>query len=28
VDTIHGYPATHFDAVRRCLQINYWTYAA
>ena len=28
VDTIHGYPATHFDSVRRCLQINYWTYSA
>lgn len=25
-NTIHGYPATHFDSVRRCLQINYWTY--
>ena len=28
VDTIHGYPVTHFDSVRRCLQINYWTYSA
>jgi hypothetical protein len=28
VDTIHGYPATHFESVRRCLQINYWTYSA
>lgn len=26
VDTIHGYPATTFHQVRRCLQINYWTY--
>ena len=25
-DTWHDYPATHFDQVRRCLQINYWTY--
>lgn len=24
--TLHDYPATHFDRVRRCLQINYWTY--
>jgi len=24
--TIHGYPATTFHQVRRCLQINYWTY--
>jgi hypothetical protein len=25
-DTIHGYPRTFFNCVRRCLQINYWTY--
>jgi hypothetical protein len=25
-DTLHDYPRTHFDQVRRCLQINYWTY--
>ena len=25
-NTLHDYPATHFDTVRRCLQINYWTY--
>lgn len=25
--TIHSYPATRFDQVRRCLQINYWTYS-
>ena len=25
-DTVHGYPATRFDQVRRCVQINYWTY--
>lgn len=25
-DTYHGYPATRFDKIRRCLQINYWTY--
>jgi hypothetical protein len=25
-NTMHGYPPTHFDSVRRCLQINYWTY--
>lgn len=25
-DTLHGYPATTFHQVRRCLQINYWTY--
>jgi len=24
--TVHDYPATHFDCIRRCLQINYWTY--
>lgn len=24
--TMHHYPATHFDTVRRALQINYWTY--
>lgn len=24
--SLHDYPATHFDRVRRCLQINYWTY--
>lgn len=27
LDTIHQYPLTHFDKVRRCLQINYWTYS-
>jgi hypothetical protein len=27
-DTWHGYPHTHFDRVRRCLQLNYWTYQA
>lgn len=27
-DTWHSYPATHFDVVRRALQINYWTYPA
>lgn len=26
--SLHDYPATHFDCVRRCLQINYWTYSA
>lgn len=26
-DTFHSYPATTFKTVRRCLQINYWTYA-
>ena len=25
-ETVHSYPATHFDSVRRCLMINYWTY--
>jgi len=25
-DTVHGYPPTTFHQVRRCLQINYWTY--
>jgi hypothetical protein len=25
-DTWHSYPKTHFDCVRRALQINYWTY--
>lgn len=25
-DTMHGYPATTFHQIRRCLQINYWTY--
>ena len=24
--SLHDYPATHFATVRRCLQINYWTY--
>jgi hypothetical protein len=24
--SLHDYPATHFLTVRRCLQINYWTY--
>lgn len=27
IDTYHSYPATTFKTVRRCLQINYWTYA-
>jgi hypothetical protein len=26
-DTYHSYPATTFNTVRRCLQINYWTYS-
>jgi len=26
-DTYHSYPATTFKTVRRCLQINYWTYS-
>lgn len=26
-ETYHGYPRTHFDCVRRALQINYWTYS-
>lgn len=26
--TWHGYEATEFLTVRRCLQINYWTYSA
>lgn len=25
-NTIHSYPYTVFEKVRRCLQINYWTY--
>jgi hypothetical protein len=25
-NTWHDYPATTFETVRRCLQINYWTY--
>jgi len=25
--SLHDYPATTFDTVRRCLQINYWTYS-
>ena len=25
-DTVHEYPKTNFTSVRRCLQINYWTY--
>ncbi len=25
-DTVHGYPLTNFNEVRRCLQINYWTF--
>jgi hypothetical protein len=25
--TYHEYPLTHFDCVRRALQINYWTYS-
>lgn len=24
--TIHSYPLTNFPEVRRCLQINYWTF--
>lgn len=24
--SLHDYPLTHFSTVRRCLQINYWTY--
>jgi len=24
--SLHDYPLTHFDRVRRCVQINYWTY--
>jgi len=24
--SLHDYPATYFATVRRCLQINYWTY--
>lgn len=24
-DTWHSYPLTHFDTVRRAMQINYWT---
>lgn len=27
VDTIHSYPATTFESVRRCLMINYWSYS-
>lgn len=26
-NTMHGYPHTHFDQVRRALMINYWTYS-
>ena len=26
-DTWHSYPLTHFDVVRRAMQINYWTYS-
>ena len=26
--SLHDYPATHFATVRRCLQLNYWTYSA
>lgn len=26
LDTMHSYPETNFQKVRRCLQINYWTY--
>jgi hypothetical protein len=26
--SLHDYPATHFPTVRRCLQINYWTYSS
>lgn len=25
--SLHDYPATVFELVRRCLQINYWTYS-
>lgn len=25
-DTLHSYPKTIFEKVRRCLMINYWTY--
>lgn len=25
--SLHDYPKTHFNSVRRCLQINYWTYS-
>ncbi len=25
-DSIHSYPPTDFTVVRRCLQINYWTF--
>ena len=25
--SLHDYPLTHFDSIRRCLQINYWTYS-
>lgn len=24
--SLHNYPLIHFPTVRRCLQINYWTY--
>lgn len=27
-DTVHSYPRTYFNCVRRCLQINYWTVPA
>lgn len=27
-ETVHSYPFTTFDQVRRCVQINYWTYLA
>lgn len=26
-NTVHSYPATVFESIRRCLQINYWTYS-
>ena len=26
-ETWHSYPQTHFDVVRRAMQINYWTYS-
>lgn len=26
-DTWHSYSLTHFDVVRRAMQINYWTYS-
>jgi hypothetical protein len=26
-ETWHSYPPTHFDVIRRAMQINYWTYS-